>query len=301
MPARLAELKRIAADVEFIPVKSAGEAAKAAEDADAVLGFCTADIIKAGRNLRWIGVGYAGVEKILVPEVVESKVVLTNAQRLHGPNVADQALALLLGLTRGLREIIPEAGRRPEGPITELNGKTVLVVGQGGLGTQISRRAQGFGMRVMAIDPKDMERPPFVFSLAKPERLMELLPKADVVVLACPLTGETRGMIGEPQFQAMKKTAYFINVARGGLVQTQALVEALQKKQIAGAGMDVTDPEPLPADHPLWKMSNVVISPHIGGNSPDAQDRIWRLWRENVRRFVAGEPLLCVVDKAKGY
>jgi cyclase len=301
MPARLAELKRVAPDIEFIPVKSADEAAKAAEDADAVLGFCTADIVKAGRNLRWIQVGFAGVERVLAPEVVESKAVLTNAQRMHGPNVADQAFALLLCLTRGLREVVPEPGRRPERELNELQGKTMLVVGQGGVGTQISRRAHAFGMRVMAVDVKDMERPAFVFSLDKPAKLMELLPKADVVVLACPLTSETRGMMGEAQFQAMKKTAYFINIARGGIVQTPALVEALEKKLIAGAGMDVTDPEPLPKGHPLYQMSNVAVSPHVGGNSPDAQDRIWRLWRENVRRFVAGEPLLCVVDKTKGY
>jgi len=297
----LAELKRIAPEIEFIPVKTAEEAAKASEDADAVLGFCTTDIVKAGKNLRWIQVGYAGVEKIIVPELVESKITLTNAQRLHGPNVADQAFALLLCLTRGLREILPEAGRKPERELNELQGKTVLVVGQGGVGTQISRRAHGFGMRVMALDAKDMERPPFVFLLDKPGRLMDLLPSADVVILACPLTPETRGMFGATQFNAMKKSAYLINIGRGGLVQTPALIEALEKKQIAGAGMDVTDPEPLPEGHPLWKMSNVVISPHVGGNSPSAQDRIWRLWRENVRRFVAGEPLLCVVDKSKGY
>jgi phosphoglycerate dehydrogenase-like enzyme len=108
-------------------------------------------------------------------------------------------------------------------------------------------------------------------------------------------------MIGESQFRAMKPSAYLINIGRGGLVQTQALLEALEKKQLAGAGMDVTDPEPLPDGHPLWKMTNVIISPHVGGGSPEGQDRQWRLFRENVRRFVAGEPLLCVVDKGKGY
>jgi phosphoglycerate dehydrogenase-like enzyme len=149
----------------------------------------------------------------------------------------------------------------------------------------------------MAIDPKEMEQPSFVFSLDKPSKLMELLPKADVVVLACPLTPETRGMIGASQLKAMKPTAYLINIARGGLVQTQALLEA----KIAGVGLDVTDPEPLPGDHPLWKLPNVVISPHLGGQSDARADRQWRLWRENVRRFVAGEPLVCVVDKVKGY
>jgi phosphoglycerate dehydrogenase-like enzyme len=183
----------------------------------------------------------------------------------------------------------------------ELQGKTMLVVGLGGIGTQISRRAHAFGMRVLAIDPKDLERPDFVFSLDKPAKLMELLPMADVVVLACPLTPETRGLIGEAQFKVMKPTAYLINIARGGLVQTDALVKALKNKQLAGAGLDVTDPEPLPDEHPLWKMANVVISPHVGGQSDARADRQWRLWRENVRRFVAGEPLLCVVDKKKGY
>jgi phosphoglycerate dehydrogenase-like enzyme len=122
-----------------------------------------------------------------------------------------------------------------------------------------------------------------------------------VVVIACPLTPETRGLMGTTQFGAMKPSAYFINIARGGIVQTPALLEALQKKQIAGAGLDVTDPEPLPSGHPLWKLPNVVISPHAGGQSQNREDRQWRLWRENVRRFVAGEPLLCVVDKERGY
>ena len=306
MPARLAELKRVAPEVEFIPARSAEDAAKVAEDADAVLGFCTADIVKAGKNLRWIQLTHAGVDKDINPELLGSKIVLTNTKRLSGPNVADQAFALLLTLVRGVRGVVPqEAGgsnwRKPDGKLQELHGKTMLVVGLGGIGTQIARRAQAFGMRVRAVDPNPMEPPPFVFSLDKPERLMDLLPRADVVVLACPLTAETRGLIGEKQFQVMKKNAFLINIARGGLVETPALVGALNSKQIAGAGLDVTDPEPLPDGHPLWTMANVVISPHVGGQSPGEADRRWRLWRENLRRFVAGEPLLCVVDKEKGY
>jgi phosphoglycerate dehydrogenase-like enzyme len=156
-------------------------------------------------------------------------------------------------------------------------------------------------MRVMAIDPRDMERPSYVFSLSKPDKLMDLLPIADVTVVACPLTPETRRLMDDAQFKVMKKSAYLINVARGGIVSTPALLKALEGKQIAGAGLDVTDPEPLPSDHPLWKMSNAVISPHVAGQSSGAAGRQWRLMRENVRRFVAGEPMLCVVDKEKGY
>src|SRR5262249_44769669 len=183
MPAGLAQLKRVAPDVEFIPVKTAADAAKAVADADAVLGFCTAEIVKAGTKLRWIQVGHAGVEKDLSPELAGSKVVLTNTQRLYGPSVADQAFALLLALTRGVREILPVevnggVWRKPNGRLQELYGKTMLVVGLGGIGTQVSRRGQASGMRVMAIDAKEMERPDFVFSLDKPGRLMDLLPKA---------------------------------------------------------------------------------------------------------------------------
>jgi phosphoglycerate dehydrogenase-like enzyme/glyoxylase-like metal-dependent hydrolase (beta-lactamase superfamily II) len=306
MPARLAELKRVAPKIEFIPAKTAADAAKLAGDADAVLGFSTPEIVKAGKNLRWIQVGHAGVEKDLFPELIASKIAFTNTARIYGPQVADQAFALLLSLTRGLREVVPVAAseaawRKPTGKLQELHGRSILVIGLGGIGTQISRRANAFGMRVMAVDPRDMDRPDFVFSLNKPDKLGELLPKADVVVVACPLTAETKGLIGSDTFAAMKPTAYFINIARGGIVKTETLVEALQKKQIAGAGLDVTDPEPLPDGHPLWKMANCVISPHIGGQSAEMQERMWRLWRENVRRFAEGEPLLCVVNKAKGY
>ena len=197
MPARLNELKRVAPEVEFIPVKTTEDAAKVCEDADAVIGFCTADIVKAGKKLRWIQVGHAGVEKDLSPELIGSNIVLTNTQRLYGPTVADQALALLLCLTRGLRDVVPAevaeaAWRKPKTAQQELHGKTMLIIGLGGVGTQIARRAHAFGMRVQAIDPKDLERPDFVFSIDKPEKMMTLLPKANVVVLACPLTAETR-------------------------------------------------------------------------------------------------------------
>jgi phosphoglycerate dehydrogenase-like enzyme/glyoxylase-like metal-dependent hydrolase (beta-lactamase superfamily II) len=305
MPARLAELKRLAPEIEFIPVKTVEDAAKEVEDAEAVVGFCSPEILKAGKKLRWIQVGHVGVEKDIFPELVSSQVLLTNTQRLSGPPVADQAFALLLALTRDARNtVFGQSNGAPPKPTalpSELQGKTMLVIGLGGVGTQISRRAQAFGMRVMAIDPQQTERPSFVFSLDKPDKLNEHLPQADVVVLACPLTNETRGLIGEEQLKAMKKSAYLINIARGGVVQTHALVSALENKTIAGAGMDVSDPEPLPEGHPLLKMSNVVISPHIGARSAGTQDRQWRLFRENIRRFVAGEALLGVVDKGKGF
>jgi cyclase len=327
MPARMHELKVIAPDVLFVPVKDAAEAAREAEGADAVLGFCTADIVRANPKLRWIQVSHAGVEKDLVPEVVASEAVVTNTARLYGPNVSDQAMALLLSLTRGLPTPTGAEGKsqwerlKSVAKAEELHGKTMLIVGLGGIGTQIARRADAFGMRVLAIDPGVAAstgeakptggpgrgllsvaptKPLFVLTVDPPSKLMERLPAADVVVMACPLTAETRGMMGLSQFRAMKPSAYLINIARGGVVRTDDLAAALEQKIIAGAGLDVTDPEPLPDSSPLWKHRNVVISPHIGP-SPEGRDRQWRLFRENVRRFVNGEALLCVVDKAKGY
>jgi cyclase len=309
MPARLLELKRIAPDVLFIPVRTAAEAAKEAADAEAVVGFASADIARAGKNLRWIQVAHAGVEKDLVPEIVKSPATLTNTARVYGPNVADQAFVLLLALNRGLA---PQLRKSPtpavwetlkkQAPAQELRGRTMVLVGLGGVGTEIARRAEAFGMKVAAIDPNEkIVRPSFVFSLDRPARLMSLLPSADVVVLACPLTPETKEMFAASQFHAMKKSAQFINIGRGGLVKQDDLVAALKSGVIAGAGMDVTDPEPLPDNHPLWSLANVVITPHLGGQSDGARDRQWRLFRENIRRFVAGEPLLCVVDKTRGY
>ena len=302
---RLAELKIVAPDVEFIPARDTKEAAEAAGDADAVIGFCSKEIIEAGKKLRWVQVGSAGVEGYLFPELVKSSAVLTNTSRIHGPNVADQAFALLLSLTRGVQDARPIAGeamwRKTTFKPQELHGKTMLIAGLGGIGTQVAKRAHAFGMRAVAVDPKDMEKPGFVFGLHKPEKFVDLLPAADVVVLACPLTKETRGLIGASQLKAMKPGAYLVNIGRGGLVDTAALADALKEKRIAGAGLDVSDPEPLPDDNPLWKARNVAITPHIGGQSPEVAERRWRLFRENVRRFVVGERLLCVVDKEKAY
>jgi phosphoglycerate dehydrogenase-like enzyme/glyoxylase-like metal-dependent hydrolase (beta-lactamase superfamily II) len=307
-PAQVEELKAVAPQVSFQRARTAADAARLAAEADAVLGFATPEVLRAGKGLRWVQVEGGRVDGELLQALRDSKAVLTNTEAVSGPQAADQAFALLLALARGLVPpskpggVTAEAWEklRREARPQELHGKTMLVVGLGGLGTQVSRRAHAFGMRVQAIDPRGLERPSFVFSLDKPAKLMDLLPAADVVVLACPLTDETRGLIGAKQLATMKKTAYLINVARGELVDTVALAEALAQKRLAGAGLDATAPEPAPADSPLWSLPNVVLSPHVADRSPEGRARRWRLYRENVRRFAAGEPLLCVIDKGRG-
>jgi phosphoglycerate dehydrogenase-like enzyme len=214
---------------------------------------------------------------------------------------------MLLVLTRDLKYYVDPANRgtwnrRGSGttPVA-LQGRTLLVVGLGGIGSEVARRGKGFGMHVVATRRSDVPPPPYVDHQAKPDALMTLLPEADVVALCVPLTDETEGMIAAEQLGAMKPDAYLVNVGRGRLVDTDALVGALEAGHLAGVCLDVTDPEPLPPDHPLWRFDNVVITPHMSGRSALTMERWQKLYRENLRRFAAGEPLLNVVDKQAGY
>jgi phosphoglycerate dehydrogenase-like enzyme len=310
-PGQIASLKAVAPDVELVVARTPAEAAKLAVDADGVIGFCTKDIVTAGKKLRWIQVLSAGVENyISIPEVVKSDIVLSNTQKVYAPEIGDHALAMLLAFTRGLRWQIPHQVNEstwglPRGfnqsQFIELRGKTILVVGLGGIGTEVARRANAFGVKVIATDPKVTERPKFVHHLGRPAELKSLLGQADAVINCSPLTAETEKLFNADAFAAMKPSAFYIAVSRGKLTDTDALVYALKNKQIAGAGLDVTDPEPLPNDHDLWKMSNVIITPHVASRSEPRDERMWLMYRENLRRFAAGEPLLGVVDKQKGY
>lgn len=274
-------------------------------DADAIIGTIDPELFRAAKNLKWVQVYSAGVETYRFPEFINSGVTLTNCKILQGPNIADHAFALLLALTRDLNQIIPmrtteEWGRGKYHPV-ELRGKTAVIVGLGGIGSQIAQRAHAFGMSVIGVDPKDIPLNPYVSRMVPPDRLDTVLPEADVVFVSAPHTPESEGMLGPRQFDLMKKGAYFIAVSRGKLYDTNSLVKALDSRKLAGAGLDVTNPEPLPKGHPLWKFENVVITPHIAGQSDRVPERRLQLILDNIARFDRGEPLLNVVDKQKGY
>jgi phosphoglycerate dehydrogenase-like enzyme len=302
-PERIEDLQRAVPEVELIV---AGNSLEQIRDVDAAFGFIDQAHLRAGKKLRWVQQGSAGVEGVVnIPDLVERDILLTNMQRTFAPEIADQAMSYLLAFTRGLTHFIrksPEGNWQhpPEIVFEELQGKTMLVIALGGIGSEIARRAYGFGMRVLATDPKVIERPLFVEELHRPDTFRRLLPRADVVASAVPLTPLSRKMIGEREFGMMKRGTILINVSRGGVVDTGALVEALDRGQVAAAGLDVTDPEPLPAGHPLWKR-NVIITPHTAGQSPAGLRRAHELFRENLRRFAAGEILLNIVDKKAGY
>jgi len=174
-------------------------------------------------------------------------------------------------------------------------------VGLGGIGTEVARRAHALGMRVVATRRSSRSGPDFVDYVGLSDELGDLVAEADVVVTALPLTPETTRMFDAEFFAAMKPTAYFINVGRGKSVVTDDLMAALESGELAGAGLDVTDPEPLPTDHPLWRLPNVIITPHVAASSVQAVERLQAVVRENLRRYVAGEPMLSVVDVGRGY
>ena len=308
-PARVAELQAAAPGVELLLAKDAAEAVKLAEHADAVLGLCSPELLAAGPGIRWIQAYSAGVERcVAIPALRERGVLLTNMQRIAGPVMAEHVMAMMLAYARGLQFFIPEraAGRWsrevPESVrMVTLEGKTVLVVGLGGIGVEVAKRAHALGMRVVATRASGREGPPFVSYVGLPEELAKLAAEADFVVNTVPLTPATTGMFDAKFFAAVKPGAFFVNVGRGRSVVQTELVAALKSGRLGGAGLDVTDPEPLPADSPLWQMQNVILTPHVSANS-DVDDGVrFAIAAENLRRYVAGDKLLSVVDLAKGY
>jgi phosphoglycerate dehydrogenase-like enzyme len=309
-PERLPLLALVAPGVEIVPFESSEQAIAHVKDADAVIGTATKDLLAAGSQLRWVQVGGAGVERYMaIPELRSGKVLLTNGQKLASPEIAEHVMALTRALARGLGYSITAQNRKTwirseigdQAPLQRLRGKTMLVVGLGGIGTEVARLASGAEMRVTGIRSSRRSGPPFVDQVGLTEDLAAFAAEADVVVNCLPMTPDTADIFDAALFKVVKPTAFFVNVGRGGTVDTDALIAALSEGQIAGAGLDVTDPEPLPSDHPLWTAPNLIITPHYAAWSDIGRERRWLLYRENLRRFVAGEPLLSVVDPERGY
>jgi phosphoglycerate dehydrogenase-like enzyme len=305
-----AELRAVAPNVRVFANLTREEALAHAAEADgADARFLSAEFIAKAPKLVWAQAMGVGVDRWmhLEPLVKNDRIQLANLRGSSGPAIAEHAFAMLLALTRDLRLHLENqregrwardgSGVRP----IALAGRTMLVVGLGGIGSEVAERAHGFGMRVIATRRSDAPSPSWIEHVGKPGELLAMLPEADVVAICVPLTPETEHLFDAKAFAAMKKESYLVNVARGKIVDTQALLAALESKHLAGACLDVTDPEPLPPAHPLWKLRNIVITPHVSSDAELTDDRQWAAFKENFRRFGAGEPLLNVVDKQKGY
>ncbi len=308
--ADVAALRAAAPGAELVLADSRERAIREIADADVYIGTCEAAVLAAARRLRWVQTYFAGVENCVGQPLFRSgAVVLSNGQRLSSTAIADHAIALTLALVRGVdrfhglqarrewrRDAVPAL--RDSG---EVSGRTMLVVGLGGIGTQVAKRAHGLGMRVLATRGSRREGPQYIDYVGLAGESLELARRADVVVNAAPLTDSTRGMFDAEFFRAMRPSAYFISVGRGRSTVTAELVAALKAGDIAGAGLDVTDPEPLPGDHELWGLPRVIITPHVAAISERSRARVLALVGENLRRYHSGEPLLSVVDIQRGY
>lgn len=304
-----ASIQTDVAGLEFVQVDSMAEALTEAVDADAIIGSCANELVNTARQASWVQISLAGAERCMQTErIVNGEVVLTNMQKMSSPVIAEHAVAMVLALVRGFPQYIRKMDsgewQDRDGGIANqmqsVQGKTLLVAGLGGIGTEVARRAAALGMTVIGTRRSSRTGPEFVDYIGLADELFELAARADFVVNALPLTAETTGLFDADFFAAAKPGSYFISIGRGKTTNTDDLVDALRSGKLAGAGLDVTDPEPLPAEHELWQMQNVIITPHTAGKGSD-RGRHYTLLRENLRRFAAGEPLLNVVDPAAGY
>ncbi len=319
-PERLDKIVQAAGSMEVVNTVGLDAALAEIADADAFFGKITPPLLAAAKQLRWVQSPTASLEHYLFPELIAHPCTLTNMRGLFSDVIADHVFGYILCFARNLHIYIRQQLQRRWAPVggednrpdfatgpgrvieidrrhLHLSDQTLGVVGLGQIGSEIARRGLAFGMQILAVDPVQTAAPAGVTALWKLDRLPDLLAASDFVVIAAPHTPQTVKMFRREQFRAMKRTAYLINIGRGIIVDLAGLVAALQAGEIAGAALDVFETEPLPPDHPLWGMENVILTPHVAGYSPRIPERHLAVLLDNVGRFARGEPLRNVVDK----
>ncbi|MDB5403537.1 MAG: D-isomer specific 2-hydroxyacid dehydrogenase NAD-binding protein [Rhodopila sp.] len=291
--------------MKLIFAEDADAAAAAIVTADAAFGTLPPDLLAKAQRLRWLQAPQAAPPAgYYYPELVAHPLTVTNFREIYNDHISAHILAFVLAFARGLHVYIPQQLRRewkkpPEDRgVVPLPGSTALIVGLGGIGAETARLLAAFGVRVLAVDARRSDKPEHVAELQQPEALDSLLPQADFVILTVPHTPATEGFFNRAKFRLMKPTAFFINIGRGMTTKLDDLVAALQAGEIAGAALDVYEQEPLPAEHPLWGMPNVLMTPHMAGYGPHLNERRFQIIQDNCRAFAEGRDLRNVVDKA---
>lgn len=308
------ELKTQFPQAEILLADTAESVTSLIRDAEVLIGTLTPESFGAAKKLRWFQTYSTGMDWMLnpldsryVPGMADSDVVVTNTRGAFAQTIAEHTFALILTFTRAIKTSLEDQATHRWGggpkrrPMEGLAGRNIGIVGLGQIGSAIARRASGFEMDVYAVDVQPFPHVADLCARWGLNRLDELCQLSDFLVIAAPLTPETRGMIDARRIGLMKPGAYLIVVSRGYIVDEQALAEALATGRLAGAGLDATSVEPLPADSPLWDLDNVVITPHNSGSSTTTGRMIWDISVENLRRYLEGKPLLNVVDKRAGY
>ncbi|MFT5366296.1 MAG: D-2-hydroxyacid dehydrogenase (NADP+) [Candidatus Latescibacterota bacterium] len=292
-------------DSEILFTTDDDEAISLAHDVEVMIGFFKPPVCAAAPHLKWIQSFSAGMDHFLFPEIIERDVKISNAAGLHAPQGGEHAWAMLLALARGIRPGLENMHEKRWGGVNvvEVSGGTLGLIGLGGFGLEMLKRAQGYDMTVLALDAVRTEKPEGVAELKQPttENLHALLERSDAVMTACPLTKETYHLFGAEEFKRMKSSAFLINVTRGGIVDEDALVEALKNGEIAGAALDVCETEPLPENSPLWTAPNLLLTPHRAGASQHRASRLFEFFVQNLERYLKGEPVRNVVDKERGF
>lgn len=303
---------RLAAEVpeaRVVVAEDADAAAREIVDAEAAFGRLDRELLPKARNLRWLQAPFAAPPAgYYYPELIDHPVRVTNFREIYNDHIGAHILAFVLAFARGLHLYIPRQLRREwkkspleHGDVLHLPETTALIVGVGGIGAEAARLLATFGVTVLATDARRTTVPEGVSELHPPEALDALLPRADFVILTVPHTPATEGFFNRARFQRMKPTAFFINIGRGMTTRLDDLVAALQAGEIGGAALDVYEQEPLPTEHPLWTMPNVLLTPHMAGHGPYLDDRRFEIIADNCRAFAAGGPLRNPVDKASWY
>jgi phosphoglycerate dehydrogenase-like enzyme len=291
-------------ELNVVVAEDEAHAAKVIGAAEAAFGVLPAALVRQAARLRWLQAPQAAPPAgYYYPELVAHPVVVTNFREIYNDHIAAHIMAFVLAFARGLHYYLPRQAQRQWRPephdtgVVHLPEATVLIVGVGGIGAETARLAAAFGMTVLGVDARRRDAPAGVAELHGPDALDTLLPRADFVVLTVPHTPATEGFMNRPRFARMKRSAFFVNIGRGRTTRLDDLVAALRAGEIAGAALDVFEQEPLPADHPLWTMPNVLLTPHTAGFGPYLDERRFEILLDNCRRFVAGQPLRNVVDK----
>ena len=302
-------IQKLAADIgehEVIYAISDEEALSHAAEVEALMGLIRPEVFAAAPNLRWAQSFSTGLDNVLFPELIESDVVLSNVAGLYARQGAEHAWALLLALARGLHHFVRSQDKhiwKGGYSLVSVTGLTLGIIGMGGFGMEMVKRAAGYDMTILALDPYRSDKPAGVAEL-KPvtkETLHDLLRRSDIVMLACPRTKDTYHLIDAEALSMMKKSAYLINVTRGGIIDEPALIAALKSGALAGAGIDVTEEEPLPDDNRLWDAPNVIITPHLAGFSQHRPREVFEFACDNLSRYLKGEPILNVANKQQGF
>jgi phosphoglycerate dehydrogenase-like enzyme len=305
--AQLGQVRQAAPDMRLVVTPDRDEMAAVLDDVEIATARVPSSLLVAAPRLRWFHSWGAGVDRVLqYPGAIERDFILSSTSGIHPIQMTEHVLALMLSFARRLPDAARAQARRTwrhmeNAEVFELAGKTLLLIGLGAIGRRTAQAAAALGMRVLGVRRTPSGPLPGIERVAGIESLPDLLPKADFVVLVTPLTPETHGLIGERELRLMKRDAYLVNVARGGVIDEAALVRALNEGWIAGAGLDVFEHEPLSPDSPLWDMANVIITGHYAGVTPEYDDRAFEVFLDNLHRYRAGQPLRNVVDKRRGY